>query len=244
MRENFVALVTERKLIVFIFLVGSFSLFGPFGTYQVLEVWERLVFWSLIMAAIGFFMHVAVSIALASPTMTALPRWLRIGIGAMTAAIPGAAVVVFVFRVMIAPTMGADAFPLLWFQVASIGWVACLFEYREIRQSDAPKLVRTRFHKRLPEGEEHDIVSISMSDHYAEVTTTTGTHLVLVRMADAIDELEGVLGHRIHRSHWVAKAHLDELLTQNKKTFAVLSDGRKLPVSKTYAEAVSSALAA
>lgn len=242
MRENFLSLVTERKFLVFNGLVAGFAAFGPFGTYDAMPLWSRVVFWALIMAAVGLLMHISVAIALVAPSFARFPRAVRLGVAAMVAAVPGVAVVIFVFRVMVAPSMGADAFPYLWMQVASIGWLACLYEFREpardrteIRARD---VVRSAFHDRLPPGQVHDIVSISMKDHYAEVTTRAGRHLVLIRLADAIAELEGVQGLRIHRSHWIALGHLVAVSGSAKKPVAVLSDGRELPISKTYLEDV------
>jgi DNA-binding LytR/AlgR family response regulator len=46
---------------------------------------------------------------------------------------------------------------------------------------------------------------------------------------------------RIHRSHWIARDHLSKVVTRNKKSFAVMSDGRELPISKTYLGAVTAA---
>ncbi|MCU4653333.1 LytTR family transcriptional regulator [Roseibacterium sp. SDUM158016] len=241
MRENFLSLVTERKILVFVVLVAGFAAFGPFGTYEGLSLWSRVVFWAVIMSAIGLMMHTSVSIALPAPSLARFPRAVRLGFAAMLAAVPGVAVVIFVFRVMVEPTMGADAFPYLWFQVASIGWIACLFEYREVavdRPTAGPAVVATAFNKRLPPGEVHDIVSISMMDHYAEVTTPRGKHLVLIRLSDAMAELEGLPGLRIHRSHWIALKHLEAVAGSAKKPVAVLSDGRELPISKTYLDDV------
>ena len=40
--------------------------------------------------------------------------------------------------------------------------------------------------------------------NYVEVWTERGTHLVLMRLSDAIRETAGENGLQIHRSHWVA----------------------------------------
>ncbi|WP_293441494.1 hypothetical protein [Planktotalea sp.] len=39
------------------------------------------------------------------------------------------------------------------------------------------------------------------------VTTTLGSEMILMRMADAIDLLDGIAGVQTHRSHWAAQAH-------------------------------------
>ena len=43
---------------------------------------------------------------------------------------------------------------------------------------------------------------LKMADHYVEAFTTAGSTLVLMRFADAVSELEGADGLRVHRSYW------------------------------------------
>ena len=99
-------------------------------------------------------------------------------------------------------------------------------------------LPRTPLHARFQSqaGAPEDIISLSMQDHYVEVTTTTGVHLVLMRMRDAVRELEPLPGMKIHRSHWISEKHLRDLHKSGNRWFAVLSDGRELPVSQTFLE--------
>jgi hypothetical protein len=65
-------------------------------------------------------------------------------------------------------------------------------------------------------------------DHYVEVTTTGGQHMLLMRLTDAIDELDDLPGERIHRSHWAAAAHLRRIARRGQKQVVLLSDGRDL----------------
>ena len=84
-----------------------------------------------------------------------------------------------------------------------------------------------------------EIISLSMKDHYVEVTTVTGAELLLLRFSDALGELGGLEGVRLHRSHWASAAHIASVKRQGNRRWGVLSDGRELPVSATYYEAVS-----
>lgn len=79
---------------------------------------------------------------------------------------------------------------------------------------------------------------LTVSDHYTEVTTTAGRELILLRFADAIGELGPVPGLQVHRSHWVADAHVARLLRDNGRLSIHLADGTEVPVSRTYAAAV------
>lgn len=105
---------------------------------------------------------------------------------------------------------------------------------------------RSRMHRRLAEmgvtGTE--IFSMTMQDHYVEVSTDTGPQLVLMRLTDAIAELDGVPGLRVHRSHWVATAQMKALRKSGNRWLLDLENGGELPVSKTYLTEVEAALEA
>lgn len=63
-----------------------------------------------------------------------------------------------------------------------------------------------------------EIYAVSSEDHYLRVHTSVGATLILMRLADALAELEGIEGAQVHRSWWVARAAI----------LAVQRDGRKL----------------
>lgn len=236
----------ERKIAVFFGGVLVLALTGPFGTYHAMGVYERLVFWLVAFTGVGFFMHIFVTTALASRYLATLPKVVRIGIGAALAGLPGAAVVIFVHAVFHPPLISADALPVMWLQVALIGWVACVVVFYDFGPgAAAPRApIRTTFHKRLPPELGDDIISVSMQDHYAEVTTALGSHMVLIRLGDAMQELEGAPGLQLHRSHYAMATHLEKLLRVGGRLRVRLSDGRELPVSATHAEAVKQAIRA
>jgi DNA-binding LytR/AlgR family response regulator len=245
-REKMAGLVTDRKLLVFTGLVAGFTILGPFGTYEILGLWERLIFWALMVTGIGALMHVCIVLSIESDRLSALPRWSRIALGAAIAAVPAVALIIFFTGYFFPAPVQPEVFPMLWGQVAAIGAVAGIVEYRPLAppppQPERP--VETRLHRRLPEGERHDIVSLTVRDHYVEVTTTGGQHMLLMRLTDAIEELDDLPGERIHRSHWAAARHLRRIARRGQKQVVLLSDGRELPVSKSYADAVEARLAA
>ena len=52
------------------------------------------------------------------------------------------------------------------------------------------------------------LIYLKTADHYVEAFTTAGSTLVLMRFADAVAELDGAGGLRVHRSYWVARRHV------------------------------------
>ena len=79
-----------------------------------------------------------------------------------------------------------------------------------------------------------DVLMVSADDHYLDVTTTEGQGRVLMRFRDAMAELQDLPGFRIHRSHWVARAHLHRVALDGRRYMAELTGGLMVPVSQAY----------
>lgn len=78
------------------------------------------------------------------------------------------------------------------------------------------------------------LCSISAEEHYIRLHTSQGDELIYKRFSDAVRELEGYPGMRIHRSHWVSPYAVSGVLRDGKRMFVKLRDGQKLPVSRPY----------
>ncbi len=82
------------------------------------------------------------------------------------------------------------------------------------------------------------IIRLSMQDHYVEVHTDSGSQLILMRMSDAISELDGVAGLRVHRSHWVATDAVTGSMRERGRLCLLTRDGAEVPVSRSYSATV------
>jgi hypothetical protein len=244
MRQIFAPLLWEKKAVVFFSALAILVALGPFGTYTDLSLGRRFVYWTVLMIGIGFFMHVSMSVSLRTPYLGRSPQFVRIILGSMIAAIPGTAILVFVNDVYRQDPLGEFNLIIKWGQIVLLGIVIGAVEYMDWRAPEKPVApeIQTAFHKRLTADLGRDIISLSMQDHYVEVTTTQGKDMLLIRFADALNEISALPGQRIHRSHWVAAAHLTALDKDGPRHVATLSDGRKLPVSATYADAAAAML--
>jgi DNA-binding LytR/AlgR family response regulator len=90
-----------------------------------------------------------------------------------------------------------------------------------------------RFLERLPprlRGAE--IHAVQAEDHYLRVHTTRGSDLILMRLADAIVELDGLDGAQTHRSWWVARAAVQDVRRSDGRATLVLPMGIEAPVSR------------
>ena len=77
--------------------------------------------------------------------------------------------------------------------------------------------------------------AVEAEDHYLRLHTSKGQDLILMRLADAVAELEGIEGLQVHRSWWVARDAITDAKRGDGRATLTLKDGAEVPVSRTYA---------
>jgi len=80
-----------------------------------------------------------------------------------------------------------------------------------------------------------DLYAVQAEDHYLRLHTSLGQDLILMRLADAVVELEGLEGARTHRSWWVARAAVTDAEPSEGRAVLTLKDGSQVPVSRGFA---------
>ena len=104
-------------------------------------------------------------------------------------------------------------------------------------QLDAEKQAALR--ERLPfRHRRADIYALAAEDHYLRVHTSAGDALILMRLYDAIRELDGIEGSQTHRSWWVAKNAVADAARGGGKAALTLKNGLCVPVSRSYVKAL------
>lgn len=99
-----------------------------------------------------------------------------------------------------------------------------------------------RFLDRLPpklRGAE--LHAVEAEDHYLRLHTSRGSDLILLRLSDAVSELEGLEGAQTHRSWWVAKDAVLEARRSDGRAMLRLKGDVEAPVSRTYSRALREA---
>ena len=86
----------------------------------------------------------------------------------------------------------------------------------------------------LPIAKRGKLICLQMDDHYLNVKTDKGEHLLLMRFKDALAKLEHYDGFQTHRSWWVAKDAVVDTKKDGRKLFLVLQNGTEVPVSQTF----------
>ena len=94
------------------------------------------------------------------------------------------------------------------------------------------------FVARLPKAIGEDLVLVSSDMHYLHVHTTRGQCMLLGTLKEVAEEL-GEAGLRVHRSHWVARDHVEKLIRDGQSWFCQLSTGSRVPVSRRKRKQVS-----
>lgn len=106
----------------------------------------------------------------------------------------------------------------------------------------APDSPPPKFLARLPaklQGAE--LFAVEAEDHYLRLHTSLGQDLILMRLADAIAELEGLEGAQTHRSWWVARAAVTAVERGDGRATLTLKDGAQAPVSRGFARSLRDA---
>lgn len=99
-----------------------------------------------------------------------------------------------------------------------------------------------RFIERLPlRLRSARLIAVESEDHYLRVHTDAGSDLILMRLSDALSELEGLEGAQTHRSWWVAKNAVRGARRGDGRATLTLDGGLAAPVSRRYAAALREA---
>lgn len=113
---------------------------------------------------------------------------------------------------------------------------------RNPRQSHVfAEAVRTEpakaFRDRLPfKYRQAEIYALSAEDHYLRIYTSAGETLILLRFYDAIRELDGIEGSQTHRSWWVAKDAVSDVVRGDGRIALRIKGDIEAPVSRSYAK--------
>ncbi len=141
---------------------------------------------------------------------------------------------------------GVGVFRLAMFVAPSLVGVTlvvnALFEFRVVgpegHAAEQPQQIVTLLQSKLPHHLGHDIIAVQAQDHYVEVTTPKGSAMVLMRLGDAVRDLEPLGGLQVHRSWWVNPAHLARTETGKSGQELVMSNGLKVPVGRSFRKAL------
>lgn len=223
-------LLSSLRLTIWVGMSLIVGLAGPFGTFTTFPLFVRLVYWTVL---------IGVSILFATVLRKAARAWgLRPSSNRFLIAMPlvfGAifAPFILVLGLLIGPPQAPTPYLPEVFVISVLVFVAVL-TLRRMLGYDAPQ-VAVRLLQRLPHKQDQTITRLSVEDHYVIVYFADGSHeRILMRLSDAIAEMEPQKGLSVHRSHWVAETMIDALERERGREFLRLTDGTKVPVGKKF----------
>jgi len=254
LRELQVFLRAPRFWATFGAVVLIFWVTGPYGTAERLATAPRLGFW-LVQHAAAWSIAVVTIVLVNTLLVRRVPSLLgRMAIGTLIA---GAPVGLATETISLAtfggtPTLATIAQSIASGLVLSALFCGLTFMTMSSKQAEAlspapmpiPEATEERAEilllRRLKPENRGPVLHMTVADHYTEVTTSRGRELVLLRFSDALEELGATAGLQVHRSHFVADAHVDRLLRADGRLAILMKDGREIPVSRSRTEAVRS----
>lgn len=239
-------LVTWRHLAMLAAVVLLFAWLAPFGTYTRLAGLERIVYWTLAIGLNWVFGVIATPLAVTCMQVVHWPRLIGVAIGALVAALPGTGVVLLLEAWFDEPLEMAGELAFVYASVAlihmAIGYVGTeLVRKRSSIDGLSPARASpdaVQFLARLSPCLGRRLLHLRMRDHYVEAHTSEGSELVLMRFTDALKELDGLEGMRVHRSHWIAVDAVSRVLREGGRTYVELTNGERVPVSRSYRHAI------
>lgn len=254
-RREIRALATSRGVWIGLGATGIIlGLAGPFGTDEVMRTVPRVVYW-IVVAAMGFFVGSS-SATLVAETLRArrVSMWPAVIIaGAVAGVVNFAILTVLNTAVFGRGFLETNSLLILAANVVAISVIIAAAYVSiqrqmtaagidEMRGAPTPAVPEPpRLLSRLPLEKRGALIAISVQDHYVEVATTKGSDLILLRLSDAMEETGDVAGLQVHRSHWVATGQVTAARRDGARAILTMSDGRDIPVSRTYVPMVKEA---
>lgn len=220
------------------------GLLGPFGTYT-MPFAMRLAYW-VVFILVGYVIFRPTSfVANWLHEATAIPFSVAIAMALLVASLPLSIMIGFMingFRWQ-GPMLG-DGFALLYIQVGGIGLgifllMRLLFSREQLVAIDQPVSAeresapqKPMLFNRLPDSFPETILALGVEDHYVRVHAEKRGEMLLMRLGDAIREMEDVEGMQVHRSWWVASRAVASAKRQDRNWRLLLTNDLEIPVAR------------
>lgn len=228
-----------RSLVGVPFVAGIvLAILAPFATSD-LPLSTRLIYWVGLCLAGGI--GVAFTDWLSQKFNLSLQPWQDVLIGSL-----GATTCVCLFMILLFPPRTLEGLLITIFYVWIIAVVLCfigtLLRLTRTRGQAETNVESPALMDRLPlKFREAQFYAASSEDHYTRIYTSSGDHLLLMRLGDVPDLAQPTEGLTPHRSWWVAKEGVADVIKQDGKLVIRLKNEMDVPVSRAGAKRVKDA---
>ncbi|MGR3659964.1 MAG: LytTR family DNA-binding domain-containing protein [Paracoccaceae bacterium] len=236
LKEYVARIFSPLQVFVVLVVVCFLTIAGPFGTYEGMSVFERAIYWGLMVVS-AILLVTAIKM-LVTRFFPKLEFWqYGLTISTIFTLIYSPFVVIWEHTM---PGRDHVHFVPVWMTFLIVFAVSMamvqirflLLPQREKKTRRGKK--RARLFGRFDDRSVKQIYRMTVRDHYVDVFTDRGTETLLMRFSDAIAELDGIRGSQVHRSHWVACNAMVSLDRENGKYMLLIKDGGKVPVSRSH----------
>ncbi len=215
---------------------------GPFGTTETQSFIERFIYWALVLSTampFGFAskliilrlrpnlpgpLHAFCTASFFTAFYAPILWWLCALVSA------GRSLETLSFALMAAG---------LWMLAQCVSPARLVLDMDPMRPSApveaVPEVPQPRLARRVELAPGARIVRLTAEGHFVDIHSDDGqVQRIRLRFADAVDEMEGVLGYCVHRSHWVAVEAIASRERESGRDFVRLQDGSRVPVGRKY----------
>jgi DNA-binding LytR/AlgR family response regulator len=221
------------------------ALIGAFGTDEI-PVVTRIAYW-VGLCFTGAIVGTGVSQAIGRDGRADARPWLYGSLTVIGVTLPFTVVVWLVSELTFRGHVRPGALPVYLLPVFIVTVAMTGLNFLVQRQPAVTHAAPTgapapRFLDRLParlRGAE--LFAVEAQDHYLRLHTSRGQDLILMRLSDAVAELEGIEGAQTHRSWWVARTAVEGATRGDGRATLALKGGVEAPVSRAYARALREA---
>ena len=210
------------------------GILGPFGSYLNDGVAMRIVYWVGVFMVSGLIHGLVIRKVLGPAGRARIPVWVWLPGIVLLLNLP-LSTLSRLTAIAIWPELEQAVEPLEWFVqslVIALAYASAfhVLRFRPGRATPAPaKEVPRSGSLRIRD----DLLCLQMEDHYVRVHTPDGSRLVLMPLSQAVTELPGVEGLRVHRSWWVARSAVAAVRSEGRNFRLVLTNGIEAPVARS-----------
>lgn len=218
---------------------------GPFDTFSELPAAQRAAYWIGLTLLLGVQILVALQLLRASPARL---HWTAVAaLAGLIAAVPSAFEVAWaesllrVERDLVAIDLVAIYGDVALLAVPLALAMRAVMAVRSPGPDRPPAGQLDRLMSALPPERRGTLLALAAEDHYLRVYTDRGEALILRRFGDALADAAGLDGAQVHRGWWVAREAVTRSEREGDRTFLILANGVRVPVSRTYVRAAREA---
>ncbi|HEX8470856.1 MAG TPA: LytTR family DNA-binding domain-containing protein [Brevundimonas sp.] len=212
---------------------------GPFGSFFNDTLPVRIAYWTAIFLMSGVVFGAAIRWLWPHARRAKLPIWGWLPVLVLAGSL-ATGLASRVIAVMLWPGIRQAVGWVEWYgQSVLIGMIYVgLYAVLRMRTAASPEpasdVSEPRILRRLTGRLGRDLICLQMEDHYVRLHTSEGSALVLMSLGKAMAEVGGLEGMQVHRSWWVARHAVEEVIEDGRNLRLRLKTGLEAPVSRAH----------